>query len=393
MSNEKPKYHTPTVLTNPTATYRGYNPSIINAIDAGKSVNLGNGPLTMHPGSENATKLDTRYVNNHNLDAARADLLKATNEAINNSSNETKKALQTSIAALHDTHHGITGIRLDADMWIRKDIEAIGEFVQGKYKQLDKLIPKQAQALIATGVTLVTAISEASANTSDNALTKTSKVLNAATEDIGGGAARAAVAGDYDTAQREALDLVVPGADQVLRSKEAQMVIDALPKDRETLAKVQSNSQLPPIDRHLAEYKLRFLEAREGGSPSDLIEGMSASSTLTQLAEKKVELQKEWAANATTYTAAVNNPGTNWRQFKKEHPELAIQADLHQAAVNTVASNPNIGSQFVTLMDKNIAENTARGTPMDQVHARLNAFDLQAQQQTARQEAAQSLSM
>lgn len=233
-------------------------------------------------------------------------------------------------------------------------------------KDKGRLIVKNVPELgvpIAAATSLYAASMAASANTTDDTLTKTSKVLNAATEEIGGGVARAAVAGDYDTALHKAADLIVPGADLILRTKEQQAVIYALPKDTATLTSMQSDMNMAPIDRDLAKFQLDYLEAK---AHDNLIDGMSAASTLTNLAEMKVKLEAQWKAEANIFMAAAQNPETNWQQFKKEHPALAIQADLHTAAQSS--GHPQA---FVTRMDEIIASNTAKGTPMQPIAEQL----------------------
>lgn len=236
-----------------------------------------------------------------------------------------------------------------------------------------KNVPELGAPILAI-TSLYAASMAASANTTDDTLTKTSKILNAATEDIGGGAARAAVAGDYEKALHKAAELIpVPYADEALaetlRSKEQQAVIDALPKDTATLTSMQSNMKLAPINRHLAEYQLHYLEAKEHGN---LIDGMSAASTLSNLAEIKIKLEGQWKAEANTFITATQNPETNWPQFKKDHPNLAVQADLHTAAQNS--GHPQA---FVARMDEIIAKNTAQGMPMQPIAQQLSQFSQQ----------------
>lgn len=256
----------------------------------------------------------------------------------------------------------------DFDDYLKVNVEDYVKLVKEKGVLIAKKIPELG-APIAAATSLYAASMAASANTTDDTLTKTSKVLNAATEDIGGGVARAAVAGDYDTALRKAADLTVPGADLILRSKEQQAVIDALPKDTATLTSMQSNMKLAPIDRHLAEYQLHYLEAKEHGN---LIDGMSAASTLSNLAEMKIKLETQWKAEANTFITATQNPETNWPQFKKDHPNLAVQADLHTAAQNS--GHPQA---FVARMDEIIANNTAKGTPMQPIADQLKQYQPQ----------------
>lgn len=253
-------------------------------------------------------------------------------------------------------------------IWLKSHSKQVMDTALDSFDKFGKFIPKQVEIPLATAVVLVVATSEASANTGDT-LTKTGQFLNTATEDIGGKAAREMVAGNYDAAQRDIAEKLIPGADQILRSKEQQAVIDALPKDTATLTSMQSNMKLAPIDRHLAEYQLHYLEAKEHGN---LIDGMSAASTLTNLAEMKIKLETQWKAEANTFIAATQYPETDWSQFKKEHPNLAIQADLH-----TTAQNSGHPQAFVARMDEIIAKNTAQGMPMQPIAQQLSQFSQQ----------------
>lgn len=257
--------------------------------------------------------------------------------------------------------------------YLKENAENYVKLAKEKGVLIAKKIPELGAPILAI-TSLYAASMAASANTTDDTLTKTSKILNAATEDIGGGAARAAVAGDYEKALHKAAELIpVPYADEALaetlRSKEQQAVIDALQKDTATLTSMQSNMKLAPIDRHLAEYQLHYLEAKEHGN---LIDGMSAASTLTNLAEMKIKLETQWKAEANTFIAATQYPETDWSQFKKEHPNLAIQADLHTAAQNS--GHPQA---FVARMDEIIAKNTAQGMPMQPIAQQLSQFSQQ----------------
>lgn len=230
-------------------------------------------------------------------------------------------------------------------------------------KAVSNLIPKQVEIPIVAAAGIIAGMEEASASTGDN-LTKTSTFLNKATADIGGDGARAIARGDIDAGLRDFADKYVPGSDMVLRTQGAQAVIDALPKEPALLKQMQTDMKRAPIDQHLAEYKLRIMES---SANSNLLEGLSASSTLTDLAERKVLLQAQWKANADTFKAAAQHHDTNWTQFKKDNPDLVIQADMHLAAKNS-----GHAQAFVDQMDKIIADNTAKGTPMQPIAQQLS---------------------
>lgn len=231
-------------------------------------------------------------------------------------------------------------------------------------KLVSKYIPKQVGVPLAIVTGLVAATTEASASTGEDNLTKTGKFLNTATAGYGGVAARELANGNVDASLRDVATIYVNGSESILRSPEVLAIINELPKDKATLTQMQTDMKLPPIDRHLAEYQLRFIEASAKG---DLLEGLSASSTLTDLAEKKVILKAEWKSDTDTFRTAAMNPNTDWNQFKKEHTNLAIQTDLHLAAKNSGHSQA-----FITQMDALIASNTAKGTPMQPIAQQLS---------------------
>lgn len=247
----------------------------------------------------------------------------------------------------------------NAKHYVNEAIEA-GKLVT---KATEKLIPKQLGIIVPLITGAVAGIEDASASTGDG-LTKTSVFLNRATADIGGTGARELANGNVDKGLRDIASIYVNGSESILRSPEALAVINALPKDSATLTQMQSDIKLPPIDRHLAEYQLQVIESSAKG---DLLKGLSASSTLTDLAEKKVLLKVQWVADADTFKAATGNPNTDWAQFKKDHQDLAIQADLHVAAKNS-----GHAQAFVTQMDQLIASNTASGTPMQPIAQQLS---------------------
>lgn len=154
------------------------------------------------------------------------------------------------------------------------------------------------------------------------------------------------------------------------REPKVQAVIDALPEDREQLNNMLHKPKTPYIDRHLAEYRLQYLDAEEKGN---LLDGIGASNKLTELAEKKLELQAQWKKDADTFEAATKNPETNWREFAKNNPDLAAQTATHIAAMND--GRPQA---FINSMDENLIKNTANGIPFEgkvQIQAQVQVHE------------------
>lgn len=137
------------------------------------------------------------------------------------------------------------------------------------------------------------------------------------------------------------------------RSPEAQAIIDALPKGRKELESMMGDKTQAPIDRHLAEYQLILMEAK---NKSELFKGLGFSSGLTDLAEKKIIMQAQWAKNAEAFIAAIRDPSTDWNQVKDNHPEIALHVAMHLAAVNS--GRPSV---FVAQVDANLTDSLARG--------------------------------
>lgn len=137
------------------------------------------------------------------------------------------------------------------------------------------------------------------------------------------------------------------------RSPEAQAVIDALPKGRKELELMMADKAEAPINNYLAQYQLILMEAKNRG---ELLKGLDFSSGLTDLAEKKIIMQAQWAKNAEVFKAVISDPSTDWNQVKKTHPEIALHLTAHLAAVNT--GRPSI---FVAQVDANLTESLARG--------------------------------
>lgn len=164
--------------------------------------------------------------------------------------------------------------------------------------------------------------------------------------------------GKYEEAAVDAASYLPSGIMTAFaREPKVQAIIDALPKDREQLDNMLHEPKTPYIDRHLAEYRLQYLDAEDKGN---LFDGISASNKLTELAEKKLVLQAEWKKEAETFKAAVQNPETNWNEFAKNNPNLAFQTATHIAA-----KNEGRPQAFIDNMDANIIKNTASGIPFE----------------------------
>ena len=161
-------------------------------------------------------------------------------------------------------------------------------------------------------------------------------------------------AGKYAEAALDAASYLPLGDIVVMaRSPEAQAIIDALPKSRKELQSMIGDKAQAPIDRHLAEYQLILMQAKNNG---ELIKGLDFSSGLTDLAEKKIIMQAQWAKNAEVFQAAISDPNTEWNQVKNRHPEIALHVATHLAAVNS--GRP---STFVAQIDANLTESLAKG--------------------------------
>jgi len=158
----------------------------------------------------------------------------------------------------------------------------------------------------------------------------------------------------------------------IARSPEAQAVIDALPKNRAELEKMQSDKTQAPINRHLAEYQLAFIEAKDKG---DVFKGLDISNRLSELAEKKVVLQAQWKENAKTFDSAIKSPNANFADIAKNNPDIAPQIAIHIAAVN----HGHLAA-FVKQMDYTLSQNIASGTPVSpQMLQVANAMKASAQ--------------
>lgn len=164
--------------------------------------------------------------------------------------------------------------------------------------------------------------------------------------------------GKYEEAAVDAAGYLPSGIlTAIARDPKVQAVIDALPEDRKQLNNMLHEPKTPYIDRHLAEYRLQYLDAEERGN---LFDGISASNKLTELAEKRLVLQAEWKKEADAFKAATQNPETNWAEFAKNNPNLAFQTATHIAAMNE--GRPQA---FINSVDANLIKNTANGIPFE----------------------------
>lgn len=162
-------------------------------------------------------------------------------------------------------------------------------------------------------------------------------------------------AGKYEEAALDAASYLPFGDVSIMaRSPEEQSVIDALPKTRKELQLMMQNNAETPINRHLAEHQLMLTEAKNTG---ELFKGLSFSNGLTELADKKIAMQTQWAKNAEIFSAAVRDPNTDWGQIIKNNPEIAPQVTIHLAAVQ--GGRP---SAFVAQIDAHLSESLAKGT-------------------------------
>lgn len=162
------------------------------------------------------------------------------------------------------------------------------------------------------------------------------------------------LAGQYEEASLDAASHLPFGDISVLaRSPEAQAVIDALPSNTQALQKMLSDKAEAPVNRHLAEYQLRLMDAKDHG---DVLKGWGAMARLTELAEQKIMLQGQWSKNSADFVAAIHNPDADLKQIVKSNPQIAAQVNLHMAAINSGHSQ-----LFVDRVDANLSEGLANG--------------------------------
>lgn len=161
-------------------------------------------------------------------------------------------------------------------------------------------------------------------------------------------------AGQYEEARLDAASYLPFGdVTEMANSPEVQAVIDALPKNQPALKSMMGNQAEPPINRHLAEYQLLVMQAKNAGN---LTNYLTFSSDLNNLAEKKLKLQPEWAHNAEIFSAAIQAPETNWKQLASNYPDMAPQIAIHLASVRSGHS-----ATFVSQMDAQLTDSLAKG--------------------------------
>ena len=161
-------------------------------------------------------------------------------------------------------------------------------------------------------------------------------------------------AGQYEEARLDAASYLPFGdVTEMANSPEVQAVIDALPKNQLALKSMMGNQAEPPINRHLAEYQLLVMQATSEGSLSKYLD---FSSRLTDMAEKKLKLQPEWAHNAEIFSAAIQAPETNWKQLASNYPDMAPQIAIHLASLRSGHS-----ATFVSQMDAQLTDSLAKG--------------------------------
>lgn len=184
-----------------------------------------------------------------------------------------------------------------------------------------------------------------------------SKILKAEVVDAIPGVTytRKMAAGQYEAASLDAAGYLPLGdAAGITRSPEVQAVIDALPKDKVALEKMQGDKTQAPINRHLAETQFAFMQAKEQG---ETFKGLAMSSRLTNLAEQKLQLQAEWTSNAHTFDKAIQAPENTLATIAKNHPDIAPHIAIHVAMKDYPAA-------FIQQVDATLSKNIASGTPI-----------------------------
>lgn len=161
-------------------------------------------------------------------------------------------------------------------------------------------------------------------------------------------------AGKYQEASLDAASYLPLGDITAFsRAPEVQAVIDSLPKTTEQLQAILSDQCEAPINKHMAEYQLRLIEAKDSG---DVLKGLAAIDRLTDLAEKKLIMQMQWSKKSSDYAEAVKTPDPNWPVIMQRNPEIAPQIAIHAAAVNS--GRPK---EFIDQIDANITSALAAG--------------------------------
>jgi len=117
---------------------------------------------------------------------------------------------------------------------------------------------------------------------------------------------------------------------------------------------MMQNHAETPINRHLAERQLILMDAKNNG---ELFKGLSFSNRLTELADKKIAMQTQWAKSAEVFSSAVLNPNTDWGKIVKNNPEIALQVAIHPSAVQS--GRPGA---FLAQIDAHLSESLVNGT-------------------------------
>ncbi len=342
------QYHTPEVPTQPSITYFGNDAKIIRDIDEGKKP-MG---FSLHTNSPEALVPDKRYVNNPTLNEARANVEKWTQELVEAAkrgpvAKEMVKLYHDATSALHDVHFQIKPLPIDSSMHAAKDIETAHS------KTAAKLGMK-----FVTLTALVSAVTQANA-TEGTLMDKAAVFAEVGVDAIPGvTAAKKFAHGEKEAAALDAAGYAPGGIlTGIARSPEVQAVIDNLPSNNRDLEKMRLDPKTPYIDRHLAETKTIWLDARDKG---EFIKGLEASNRLSNLAEQRVTLQQKWTDDATTLKQALKNPQTDWANFAEEHPSLT-----GQAAVKAMAIKQNLPDGMMAKVDENLVHATQNGIPVE----------------------------
>lgn len=242
---------------------------------------------------------------------------------------------------------------------------------------IDHVVHKQAGKLGILGAAATLALAATNANASQGSAYDKAKVFaNEAIKAVPGFTFAGELKnGNYKEAVLDAAGWLPAGIlTAYAREPKVQAIIDALPEDHKQLNDMLHNPKTPYIDRYLADYQLLYLDAEEKGN---LLDGIDASNKLTELAEKKLELQAQWKKDADTFEAATKDPETNWREFAKNNPNLATQTATHIVAMKVGHSQA-----FVNSVDETLIKHTTNGIPLK--------GDIPAQVQVQAQEASTS---
>lgn len=261
--------------------------------------------------------------------------------------------------ALPEIYKKQVAINLPPDMLDMMNVNEIKTYHANLDNHVDQLKQKHGAKMVAAiGLMAAAETVYATPGSISTKLDATGKVLKDQVVDAIPGVTytQKMAAGKYQDAALDAAGYLPLGdAASVSRLPAVQAVIDALPKDRAALEKMKQDKTQAPINRHLAEYQLAFIDAKEKG---DVFKGLNASSHLTDLAEQKIVLEVQWKKSAEHFSAAIKDNNTNWAQLAK-NSDIAPQAAIHLAAINS-----GYPVAFVEKMDAALAKNLAAGTPV-----------------------------